>query len=74
MRYLNFRKTNILSLRNEDPGLAGGQNAKNGTEYDSNGDLKKFQPQSENFGRGQLPIRPNKKQGSAFLTALLQEV
>ena len=46
--------------------MARGQNDKNGTEYDNNGDFKKFQPQSEKFGRGQLITRPNKKQGSAF--------
>ena len=56
----------FLSVRNEDPGLAGGQNDKNGTEYASNGDFKKFQPRSENLGRGQPITRPNKKQSSAF--------
>ena len=29
MSYLKFDKTNFLSVRNEDPGLAGGQNAEN---------------------------------------------
>ena len=63
---LVFAPTKFLSVRNEDPGLARGQNDKNGTEYASNGDFKKFQPRSENLGRGQLITRPNKKQGSAF--------
>ena len=63
---LVFAPTKFLSVRNEDPGLARGQNDKNGAEYASNSDFKKFQPRSENLGRGQLITRPNKKQGSAF--------
>ena len=46
--------------------MARGQNDKNGTEYASNGDFKKFQPRSGNLGHGQLITMPNKKQGSAF--------
>ena len=49
MSTLIFGANKFLSVRNEDPGLTGSQNAKNGTEYASNGDFKKFQAQAENL-------------------------
>ena len=70
MSTLIFGEKKFLSVRNEDPGLARSQNAKNGTEYASNGDFKKFQAQSENFGRSQFQpgqIR-NKAQHSQSLS------